>query len=862
MLLYRLLLLLYPASFRNEYGEELRRLFARRVRDASPLGALAVWAEALADVVTNAARAHGDLLRQDLRYAYRTLRAAPAFSVTAILVTALGVGANTAVFSVADRVLLRPLPYPEPDRLLKVWEAVPGYGKMELSPANYRDWRAMATSFEELAAYHRKAMNLSGDKEPQRVEAVRVSSGLLPMLGVAPALGRLFSAEDDRDGAPATTVLSHGLWQSEFGGARDVLGKSLRLDGEPYQVIGVLPAGFSFPARDTRLWVTLRLPEAAYQNRGDNYLVGAARLKPGVSLESARSELKTVTEALERQYPKENEKRRANLFLMRDEISDRSRLMLQALLGAALCVLLIACSNLASLLLARALRRRKEMTVRAALGAGRERLLRQLLTESLLLALLGGALGVLLAAFATPLLSRLVPTTLPVADATAIDLRVLGFASLLTLVTGVAFGVLPALRSSSGAQAGGLREGTRAAIGGGGERLRSTLVVAEVTASVVLVIVSGLLIRALFRIQSVDPGFQTERVLTLQTPLPMPRYAASEKRGQLYDQVLADVKALPGVSHAAYISFLPMVMRGGIWAVQIPGLPEDRGNPSSVSLRFVTPGFFAALGIPLRLGRDVEPTDTEAALAVAVVSESFAKRHWPDKDPRGQRFVLASHERQVVGVVGDIRVRGLEIGSEPQVYLPARQMLDTVSMFYAPKDLVVRSSADPMALVPSVRAIIRRADAELPVADVRALGAIVEAETGPRRVQIRVLALFAAMAVLLAGIGIHGLLSYSVSQRIPEIGVRVALGAQPGQVLRMVLKEGVALAGIGCALGLFLGHAAGRGLEALLAGVTPADLATYAVGTGLAVLMTVSGTLVPGLRALRVDVVAALRADN
>ena len=861
MRFYELLLLLYPASFRYEYAEELRRLFAHRLREASWLGVPVVWVEALGDVTANAIRVHADLFRQDLRFAFRTLRAAPAFSVTAVLVTALGVGANTAVFSVADRVLLRPLPYADPDRLLKVWEAVPGYGRMELSPANYRDWRRMATSFEELAAYSRKAMNLSSDKEPQRVDATRVSAGLLPMLGVEPAIGRLFSAEDDRDGAAATTLLSHGLWQSEFGGATDVLGKSLRLDGEPYQVIGVLPPGFSFPTRDTRLWVTLRLPEAAYQERGDTYLIGVARLKPGVALESARSEMKTISEALERQYPKENEQTRANLFLMRDEISDRSRLMLQALLGAALCVLLIACSNLASLLLARALRRRKEMTVRAAMGAGRERLVRQLLTESLLLAFLGGALGVLLAAFATPLLSRLVPTTLPIADAAAIDLRVLGFASLLTLVTGVAFGVLPALRSSSGADAVGLREGSRASIGGG-ERLRSALVVAEVTASVVLVIVSGLLIRALFRIQAVDPGFRSERVLTMQTPLPMPRYASREKRDQLYERVLGDLAALPGVTRAAYISFLPMVMRGGIWSVQIPGLPEDRGNPNNVSLRFVTPGFFATLGIPLRLGRDVEPTDTAAALPVAVVSESFARRHWPGKDPRGQRFVIASQQRQVVGVVGDIRVRGLEMASEPQLYLPSRQMPDTVSTFYVPKDLVIRSAADPLTLVPGVRAIVRRADADLPIADVRALGAVVEAETGPRRVQIRVLALFAATALLLAGIGIHGLLSYSVSQRIPEIGLRVALGAQPGQVLRMVLKDGVMLALIGCALGLGLGYAAGRSLEALLAGVRPADLATYAVGSGLALLMTVSGTLAPGLRALRVDAAAALRADN
>jgi predicted permease len=568
-----------------------------------------------------------------------------------------------------------------------------------------------------------------------------------------------------------------------------------------------------------------------------------------------------VAGQLERQYP-ENKQTTAAVNLLRDELSQQSRLLLLALSGAAICVLLIACANLANLLLARGLARQRELAVRAAMGAGRERLVRQLVTESLVLALAGGALGVLVAAAAVPLLARLVPASLPIAQAPSIDLRVLIFAGLVSGLTGIGFGVLPALRACRQSDFSALREGTRAG-GGHKERLRSALVVAEVTASVVLLVSAGLLVRALWRIEATDPGFHTEGVLTLRTALPLPKYNETARRAGFYTQVLSAVRTLPGVSSAAYISFLPMVMRGGIWPVAVDGKQPELGRSGShtASLRFVTPGFFATLGITLHRGRDVGESDSIDAPFAAVVSESFVRRYWPDQDPLGRHFKMAFHDRMVVGVVGDIRVRGLERNSEPQVYLPYRQVQDGWLAFYTPKDLVIRSATGPGTLLPAVRQIIRAADAEQPVSDVRTMADIVEEQTASRAAQVRVLGAFAAIAFLLAGVGIHGLLSFAVSRRRQEIGVRIALGAQPGEIVKMIVRQGALLAGAGIVPGIVLAYAAGRAMEGLLAGVRPGDALTFASAIGLCVLMTVLGSLVPALRAVRIDPIAAIRSE-
>jgi len=861
MRFYRLLLLLYPQSFRNEYGREMSGIFAEHQRRAHGwLPWLALWIETFFEMVPGALRVHADILQQDCKYAWRTFTQSPGFVMTAVLVSALGIGATTAAFSLADHVLIRPLPYPQSDRLVKLLEQTPNY-QLELSPANYRDWKAMSTSFAAMGAYTSTSINLVGEGEPERLEGATVTADLLPLLGVQPLLGRTFLPEEDREGAPGTVVLSYGLWQRQFGGDRQVLSKTVRLDDQPYTVVGVMPKGFHFPSRTRELWITFHFGPGAYEDRNNNYIYGVARLRDGVSLEQARTEMRVVTAQLEKQYPADNEKTSAAVFLLRDELSSQARLLLLVLAGASACVLLIACTNLANLLLARALARRKELAVRAALGAGRERLARQLLTESLLLAAAGGALGVLLAIAALPLLAQLVPNTLPIAEIPAIDWRVLGFAAIVALATGIGFGVAPALRLPADAQAAGLREGGRTGIGGQKQRLRSTLVVAEVAASVLLLACSGLLIRAMWKLQAVDPGFRAASVMTARTWLPWPKYAPTERRHQFYSRVLEEVRALPGVTDAAYTSFLPMVMRGGIWPIALDGRPVDRGGANNASIRFVTPRYFAALGIPLLAGRDVLDSDTQQSTMAAVVSESFTKKFFPGQNPLGRHFVCGNVPRTIVGVAGDVRVRGLERSSEPQVYLPSRQVEDGWFIFYAPKDLVFRAASDPASFAPAIRQIVKRADPQQPVSDVRPMEAIVAAETASRRAQLTVLGTFAAVAFTLAAIGIYGLLSFSVSQRVQEIGVRVALGARRSDILKLVLGNLTVLAVLGTSLGVLLAMAAGRSLAALLVGVAPSDPPTMLAAAGLALVMTLAGSLLPALRALRVDPATALRNE-
>jgi predicted permease len=566
-----------------------------------------------------------------------------------------------------------------------------------------------------------------------------------------------------------------------------------------------------------------------------------------------------VTQRLQGQHPEEMEDVGATVNRLRDELSTQSRLLLLALCAAAGCVLLIACANLANLLLARALTRRKELLVRSALGAGRERLLRQSITESLVLATLGGALGVLVAVISVPLLARLVPTTLPIAQAPSVDPRIVLFAALLTALTGMAFGVLPAWRASRQTDFGALRGGQR--VGGRRQRARSVLVVAEVMASVILLISAGLLLRALLRLQGTDPGFKAERVLTMRTALSGPAYDSVARRAAFYTGVLTQVRALPGVASAAYVTALPFAMSGGIWPVVPDGQVLSRAKAAGASSRFVTPGYFAALDIPIRRGRDVAETDDTNQPWVAVVSESFVRRYWPNEDPIGKGFMFLNDKRTVVGVVGDVRVRGPEQPSEPQVYLSYKQIADGQSPPYNPKDLVIRASIPAGTLVPAVREAVLQVDPHQPISNIKPMTEVVAEATGARAVQVRVLVAFAAIAFLLAAVGIHGLLSFAVASRQHEIGVRMALGAQRAQIVRMVMRQGMVLAAAGVLPGLFVAYLGGRAMQGLLAGVRPDDALTFGVAGALCVAMTLVGSLLPTLRAVRVDPAIALRAD-
>ncbi|MEP6493709.1 MAG: ABC transporter permease [bacterium] len=858
MRFYRALLHLYPASFRDEYGDELVAAFATQRAGAHGLFAsLATAFLAVADVLPNAIATHWDMLRHDLRYTVRSLRRTPAFAITAVLVVALGVGANAAAFSVANFVLLKPLSFPKPEQLVKLWERTPGYGKMELSPANYRDWKASAKSYTMMGAVGANSVNLTGSGEPRRLRTAGMTSDVFALLGTRPLIGRVFAAADTVAGD--AIVLSYALWQTQFGGESSVLGKRVELDGRPYSIIGVMPESFRFPTRDAELWTTMPFSAADFEDRADNRLEGVARLKDGVTVEQAKAELDVIAQQLERQYPKENEKTGATIYRFADELGDRTRLLLYALCGAALCILLLACANLANLLIVRAVSRAREISVRTALGAGRERLVRQLVTESALLVVLGAVAGIAVAVLTVPALARLVPTTLPIAEQPTLDVRVLLLATALISITGIGFGVIPAMRNGAAAM-GALRDGARAG-GGRRQRGRAVLVMIEVMASVVLLISSGLLMRAMWRLQSLDPGFRTDGVLTLRTALPTPKYNDPLTRYALYTRVLSGVRALPGVSSAAYISGVPMSMSGGIWGVVTRGQEVIRDASNTATLRYATPQFFATLGIALRRGRDIAETDDADRPFVAVVSESFAKRYWPNEDPIGKHFQFALSDRMVVGVVGDVRHRGFEQTSEPQVYVPPKQVRPSVLTYYSPKDLAIRSSLSPSQLLPEVRRIVREADPLQPISNVQTMDEIVTSQTASRRAQLRVLGILAAIALLLASVGIHGLLSFAVSRRTQEIGVRVALGAERSGILAMFLREGLLLGLGGVVPGVAIAYVAGRGMEALLAGVHPADPLTVFAGVALCCLATLVGCLRPALRASRIDPIEALRAE-
>lgn len=863
MRLYRALLRLYPTSFRIDYGDEMCAVFAERAAGAGIAGRIGLVLGAVADVVPNAIAVHWEMLVRDLRYTARSLGRSRGFAVAAIAVIAIGVGANTAAFSVADFVLFRPLPFPEPNTLVRLcWgpRTGGGWGCMnQLSPANYRDYKNMTPSFASLGAFSGNAVNLVGAGDPLRLTMTAVTPDVLPLLGVAPVVGRVF--EPGQDEGARQVVLSHELWQAQFGGDRAVLGRSVSLNGEPHEVIGVMPAGFHFPGRDVQGWTRLTLREEDYANRDNNYLEGVGRLKPGVSMEQARADLTVVAERLAQDYPETNADAGFSFFPLRDHISPRNRLMLLGLCGASLCILLLTCANLANLLLVRAGARERELAVRAALGAGKERLVRQLITESMTLALLGGVAGMAVAAVALPLLALLVPSTLPVASQPTLDLRALAVAAGFTALTGLGFGLLPAFRAGDRNGFDALREGARTG-GASRQRLRQLLVSLEVAMSVLLLVSAGLLIRAVWRVQSVDPGFAAQRVVTIRTALPRPKYDLTQSRLQFYDRVLTGVRALPGVESAAYITGLPMVLTGRITGVSIPGREVSETFRSDVaSIRFVTPQYFHTMGIPLLRGRDVEDGDVRERGAVAIVSQSFAERYWPNEDPIGRTFEARDELRTVVGIAGDVKVRGLERANEPQLYVPAGQVRDTAFTNDDPKELVIRFSGDAATLLPAVREIVRAADPEQPISDVRTMEDVVAGETATRRAQLHILVTLAGIALLLSGIGVYGLLAYMVSQRAREIGIRMALGGAPAGVARMILRQGVTLALLGLVPGVVGAFLAARAMRVLLFGVPPADPLTLVISVGLVLFMTLAGSFLPALRAVRVNPMVALRTE-
>jgi len=803
-----------------------------------------------------------DHVLKDLRLALRQLRNQPGYTATALVIIALGIGASTAAFTVLNHVMLRPLPFTEPDRLVTFFQTNAGEAPIRVTSApNFMDWRSRTRSFAATGAYTFTPLNIVANGQPLHVDGAAVDSGFFQTLAVKPAAGRTIAAADDPDTSADVVVLSDGLAMALYGSSAAAVNQSITLNDLPYTVVGVMPSDFRYPSRTVALWTNLHLSSRNYADRTNTMFSGIARLAPGVSLRAAQGELESVASQLRREYPAENARVGAIALSLRDSIEPRSRIMVLAVFGASLFLVLIACTNLANLQLARSTARQDEVALRLALGAGRGHIVRQLMTECLLVVVIGGAAGSVLAAFAMPWLANLVPASLPAGSTPSADWRVFAFASVLVVATVLGAGLGPAFRTFSAATP--LLSRVRAGVGRHLARAHSALVLVQVAGTVVLLVGAVLLLKSMWRVQQIDPGFRTEGVLTLRTPLPMPSYAMARRRAQFYSRVLSQVRALPGVRSAAMTGYLPMVFGGGIFPASLPGTPQGSPDMISTGIRYITPGYFDTLRIRFIGGHDITDRDDFNAPFVVVISQSLGQRLWPGQDPIGRKMNVAFYDRTVVGVVQEIHVRGLEQASEPQVYMPSDQVPNRWLTFHMPKDLAIRagSDAEALALAPLVRRIVHDVDPQMPVTDVQLMREVVSSQTAARRLQVTMLLAFAIAAFVLAAVGIHGLMSFIASRRRHEVGVRVALGATRQSILGMFIRYGLTLGVAGVVVALPLAYASARAMQSLLFGVTVSDPAAYTAAVLLAVVMAFAGSLVPAVRIASVNANDALRAE-
>jgi len=812
---------------------------------------------------------HMSDLTNDIRYGLRAFGRAPAFTTISLLTIALGIGATTAIFSVVNAVILRPLPYPEADRIVQVWMDNRRTGLKEdlHSWPNWADLREQNQVFSSMAAYATGGYNITAgcqenECEPRRIAVSFSTADLFDVLRVAPAMGRVFTAQETEPGRDAVVVLSHGLWTDFFGSDRSILGRTVRLNGRERTVIGVMPPTVAFPSRDTDVWVPLAFSQEDKQYRSSFGLWAVARLKPGVEYSRAVADLTTIAKRLEQQYP-ENRDLGAYLVPLPEQVVGRTvRTSLWVMLAAVGAVLLIACANVANLMLSRAAVREREISVRVALGAARARLVRQLLTESVLLAVIGAALGVGLAWVGLRVLTGLAPGDIPRLDQVRIDLRVLGVALGLAVVTGVAFGLAPALQSSRAAVGNALHEGVRGGTTGRrAQSLRRTLVAAQIALVVVLLTGAGLLMRSFVQLQRVDLGFRPDNLLTMRLSLPGAKYGTPEARLGLFDALLDRTRQLPGVQGAAFIEDIFLTATPTSTNFSIDGremTDEERGI--EVPLDAVSPDYFRVMGIPLREGRTFTATDNRTAPPVVIINENMARRFWPNESVVGKRFKYGSADSQapfmtVVGVVADMRRTGFDAPVRYETFRPHMQRA------VGSLTLVVRTAGDPLRLAPSVRAQLKSIDAEQPVFEVASMDQLLSSMVAQRRFSMALLGTFAALALVLGIIGVYGVTAYLVAQRTREVGVRLALGAQPGQVVGMVVRQGMVVAAVGLLAGLAGAVAAGRLMTGLLYGVSPHDLWTLTGVTVVIAAATLVANWVPALRAAHVDPLTALRSE-
>src|SRR6476646_8630680 len=773
----------------------------------------------------------GDLT-QDIRYALRVLAKNPAFTIIAVIALALGIGANSAIFSVVDAVLLRPLPFKHPEQLVMVWEnaAHLGFPRNTPSPANFLDWQKQAQSFTGIAAMAERSFNLTGVGEPERLEGRRVSANLFELFGVTAMLGRTFVPEDDKPGTHVV-LLSHSLWQRRFGSDPAVIGRALTLNGESYTVVGVMPRLVQLPGYENvndQLWVPIAFPPEEAAQRGNHFLEVIARMKPGVTLKQAQAEMETIAARLEQQYPDYNMRIGAVVVPLHEQVVGDIK--------PALLVLL---------------------------GASQSRLIRQFLTESVLLAMFGAGLGLLLAFLGLRALGTFIPASISQMDTINIDARVLIFTALIAVVTGIAFGLAPAIQGSHLNLNDTLKEGGRDSAGGSkGNRARSLLVIGEVAVSFVLLIGAGLLINSFFHLRNLDPGFRADRLLTMKVDLSEVKYPDRERRAAFFDEVMRRVRELPGVRSAAVAGNLPLTYNGDSMTVGVEGVPDPpSGQRPDVIFRAIGPGYFNTMGIPMVAGRDFTDQDNGDAKDVVVVSEKTAQHFWPGQDPIGKRLkpgssTSKSEWREVVGIVKDVRQNDLIAPPKMQMYLSFRQLKDI-----AANALVVRTTVEPMSLAGSVRNAIWSVDKDQTVADIDTMDHIVAEAVARQRFSMVLLGVFAALALLLALVGIYGVMSYSVAQRTREIGIRMALGARRADVLQMTVRQGLKLVGAGMILGLSAAFLLTRVMATLLYGISATDPTTF-IGISVVLLaVAILASYVPALRATKVDPITALRAQ-
>ncbi|HEX8137727.1 MAG TPA: ABC transporter permease [Pyrinomonadaceae bacterium] len=806
-----------------------------------------------------------ETLLKDIRYGLRMIGRSPGFTIIAVLALALGIGANTAIFSVVNSVLLRALPYEQQEQLVMVWgtHVKRGTSRNPASYPDFADFRDQNQVFEHMAAYTQSVAILTGQDAPEQLSGVAASGDLFAVLRARAERGRVFTPEDERPESPRVAVISYGLWQRRFAANPQLVGQQIMLDGVSRTVIGIMPQGFTFPleAQKTEYWLPINPSTELNRERGAHYLGVIARLKPGVSLQQAQTEMATVASRIEQQYPDKNSGRGVSLISMYEQVVGDIRPALLILLGAVGFVLLIACANVANLLLARAAARQKEIAIRSALGANRARIIRQLLTESVLLSVIGGLLGLLLALWGLDLMVAVMPADLPRVKEIGLDARVLSFTLLVSVMTGLVFGLAPALQASRQDLNESLKEGGRGSSEGiRRNRLRSLLVVSQVALSLVLLTGAGLLIRSFKQLHELNPGFDPYRVLTAGVALPDAKYHEDERMVAFFQQALQQASSVPGVEAVGAVYPLPLSGDIAQNLLTVEGRPPlSPGERLTTNSRIVSANYFRAMGIPLIKGRVITERDTKDAPRVVVINETLARKYFPGEEPLGKRINVTLAENnvaEIVGVVGDVKHMGLERESGPESYFSYQQIpLQTMT-------LIARSrSENPAELAAGLRQAVERVDSDQPLSDVRTMEQLLADSLARRRFNMLLLGLFSGLALLLAGVGIFGVMNYSVMQRTHEIGIRMALGAQAGDILKMVLGQGMLLTLVGVAIGLGAAFWLTRFMAGLLYGVTATDPLTFgavAVVLGLVALLAI---IIPARRATKVDPIVALRYE-